>query len=142
MSRGYRPAKPIRVKWAVTTDKVIGPLTIQRFLNLHRFVDVMSDQGGVPLNAYRPPADADPRWYFQHAGGETWRFMVKGRFVIEYQFWWRYEWRTRTKPPKWVRALAWSIDYGKRRKFGEDGVEIPPPPKESPPDAEQQLTLF
>lgn len=142
-SKGFRPAKPVEVKWSVTAEKTLCELTVRRFIDLHRLVPFGSEElHQVRLNGYRAPTDKDPFWYFQSADGETWRFQIKGRFSYAYEVWWRCEWRRRTKAPRWVANLAGCIEYGKKGRFLDGELVEPELPALPAPDPEQQLTLF
>ena len=142
-SKGFRPAKPVEVKWSVTAEKTLGGLTVRRFIDLYHLVPFGGDElHQVRLNAYRAPTEKDPWWSFQSVNGETWRFQIKGRFIYEYEVWWRYEWRARSKPPRWVANLAGCIDWGKKRKLVDGELIKPEPPALPPSDDAEQLTLF
>jgi hypothetical protein len=145
MSRRKRADKEPEVKWAVT-DQVLGdPLTIARLITLHHFLPLSSDAALMQqrLEAYTPPTEKEPWWVVRALGGETWRLQLRsGRLGFFYEIWWGFEWRRRQKPPAWVACLGWSIEYGKRKKWGEDGVEIEEPTALPERDDEQQSTMF
>jgi hypothetical protein len=146
MSRRKHVAGEPIVRWAVTDQKVMGELTVERIIKLHHFMAFQSDREllGQRLEAYAAPTDKEPWWVLRAEGGETWRLQLRpGRMGFLYEIWWKDEWRRRQKPPKWVLCLGWSIEYGKRRRWGEDGVEIEELDKTLPErDDEQQLPLF
>jgi len=138
-----RTDKEPDVRWQVT-DQVLGGLTLQRVITLHHFLALSSDGEvlGLSLEAYKSPTEKDPWWVVRASGGETWRLQWRNKHLgFAYELWWGYEWRKRTRPPRWVRELAWSIEYGKRKRFTDDGVEIKEPAA-LPPNDEEQLTLF
>jgi hypothetical protein len=142
--RKHEKGEPV-VRWAVTDQTVMGELTVERVISLHHFIPFQSDRAllGQRLEAYTPPTEKEPWWVAKAEGGETWRLQLrKGNQGFFYEIWWKDEWRRRHRPPKWVLCLGWSIEYGKRRKWGEDGVEIAPPKALPERDDEQQLTLF
>lgn len=143
MSRRKRAAKEPEVRWEVT-NRVLGGLTIQRVIELHHFMPFTSDRDvlGLPLEAYKPPTDNDPWWVVRATAGATWRMQWRGAALgWRYEIWWTFEWRKRIRPPTWVRELGCSIEYGKRRRWGDDGVELPEPNTLPRPD-EQQLILL
>jgi len=142
--RKHEKGEPI-VRWAVTDQQIMGELTVERVINLHHFMAFRSDRELLDkhLEAYAPPTEKEPWWVLRAADGETWRMQLRpGRQGFRYEIWWKDEWRRRVKPPAWVACLGWSIEYGKRRRWGEDGVEIVEPKALPAPDDEQQLPLF
>ena len=146
MGKRKRADKEPDVRWAVT-DQVLGdPLTIARLITLHHFLPLSSDAALMQqrLEAYTPPTEKEPWWVVRALGGETWRLQLRsGRLGFFYEIWWGFELRRRQKPPAWVACLGWSIEYGKRKKWGADGVEIEERDETLPvPDDEQQLPLF
>jgi len=138
-----RADKEPDVHWQVT-DQVLGGLTLRRVINLHHFLALSSDGEvlGLRLEAYQPPTEKDP-WSCERAVLKLVGFTpyLYKHLGFAYEVWWGYEWRKRTRPPRWVRELAWSTEYGKRKRFTDDGVEIKEPAA-LPPNDEEQLTLF
>ena len=144
MSRRTHIAGVSVVRWAVT-DQALGGLTIERVITLHHFMAFTSDPVllGRALEAYKPPTTNDPWWTVRAAGGETWRMEWYGpRSGFAYEIWWKDEWRRRQKAPPWLQVLAGAIEYGKRKRWDDDGEEIIPLEVPAALEDEQQLTLF
>ena len=144
MSRRKRTATTPAVRWSVT-DQVLGGLTIKRVITLHHFMPFTGDRAllDMPLSAYTPPTAKEPWWVVRALGGETWRMQWYGsRSGFVYEVWWVSEWRRRQKAPPWLQVLAGAIEYGKRKRWDDDGEEIVPPEVPAALEDEQQLTLF
>jgi hypothetical protein len=145
MSRRKHIAGEPIVRWAVTDQHIMGELTVERVIKLHHFMVFRSDRELLDkrLEAYAPPTEKEPWWVLRASPSETWRMQLRpGQQGFLYEIWWKDEWRRRKKPPAWVACLGWSIEYGKRRRWGEDDVEIVEPKALPERDDEQQLTLF